>query len=77
MPDIKELHSELHRQTVNFIPKAGDAVERAAKRECLNKTDTINRAALLYDFVSEIMAADGKVLVREAGSEETLIVRLF
>lgn len=69
--------NELHRVTVNLIPKAWDAVEKTAAREGLNKTDVINRAVQVYGFVSEVVAANGELYVREAGSESLKLIKLF
>ena len=64
---------ELHKITVNLVPKADLALQAAAEREGLNRTDTLNRALQFYDFFSEEAARDTKImLVRKDG--ETLLL---
>lgn len=61
----------VERVTVNLTQKSSDALTRAAATDGLNKTDTINRALQLYDWVLDqrerlgfelaVIGADDKV----------------
>lgn len=52
---------ELTKITVNLIPAAADALQNAADRDRLSRTDIMNRALQVYDFVSTQLAG-GKTL---------------
>ncbi len=45
--------TNLNRVTVNLVPKADQALERAAELTGDNRTDTINRALQYYAFLCE------------------------
>ncbi|MDQ2873984.1 MAG: hypothetical protein M3Y33_03870 [Actinomycetota bacterium] len=67
----------LERMTVNLIPKAAEALGTAAAREGLSKTDTVNRALQLYDYVTGLTAAGAEVLIRTPGSAELTSLKLL
>lgn len=56
--------TELHKVTVNLIPKAWDAANETATRTGLTRTDVINRALQVYAFFEQTAAEGGEVLVR-------------
>lgn len=65
--------NELTRLTVNLIPKADAAMQAAAKREGLSRTDIVNRALQLYEFAGQIGDEGGELLVRNRAGELTLV----
>jgi hypothetical protein len=62
--------SRLTKVSVNFLPESMNALDEAAEREGISRTDVLNRAAAVYNFISEkkrervmflLKASDGKV----------------
>ena len=67
------MSTDLQRVTVNLIPKSSASLDRLAERTTMSKTDVINRALQLYDFIDGETAAGGQILVRSAdGTAEVL-----
>lgn len=65
--------AELHKVTVNLIPKAWDAVAATSERLGITRTDTINRALQAYAFLEAEMAAGAEIIVRrQDGAAETV-----
>ena len=62
--------------TVNLIEKAAIALTDAAGREQLTKTDTINRALQIYQFILECDWAGDELLLRHPdGTAERVHLR--
>ena len=63
--------------TVDLTPSSVDALLRAARTGGLNRTDTINRAIQVYDFVLDILAEgpDNCLLVLRNGKPERIDLR--
>jgi len=76
MDNIKTLDSRrgLDRITVNLIPKASRALASAMGRNGDSKTDTVNRALQLYEFVTRLEAEGGTLYVR--GQDGTELERI-
>ncbi|MGW4462045.1 hypothetical protein [Micromonospora sp. NPDC004704] len=51
--------TDLVKVTVNLNPRAVDALDSALGRTRDTKTDTINRALVVYSLVLELMERDG------------------
>lgn len=54
---------ELTRVTVNLIPKAAEALDHAAALDRMSKTDTINRAVQIYDYLIDKGAHGYEILI--------------
>jgi hypothetical protein len=65
------------RLTVALIPMAGDELQRLQDRTGLSKTDLVNRAITLYEFVDSQLTNDRDLLVRDNRTRETELVRLI
>ena len=61
---------DLRRITVNLTPRAQEAPEQAVKLTRDSKTDTLNRANLVYAYLMDIIQNEGEVFVRDAGHDE-------
>ncbi|MFG1605506.1 hypothetical protein [Actinoplanes sp. NPDC049265] len=63
--------------TVKLTSKSVDALNRASRLAELNRTDTINRALQLYDFV--VSAVDGNeknvLIIERNGKQERILFR--
>jgi hypothetical protein len=62
------------RVTVNLIKKASDALTAVSAREGMNKTDAINRALQIYNYLSAGAARGDDILIRDpqTGATERL-----
>lgn len=69
--------AEPPRITVALIPKAAGDLARLQGRTNLSKTDAINRAISLYEFIEAQIRAGRDLLVRDQATGETQLVRLL
>jgi hypothetical protein len=61
------------RVTVNLTARAWHALEAAVQRTGDTKTETINRALQIYNYLDELMHSGGAVYVQDAhGKPERL-----
>jgi hypothetical protein len=67
----------VERITVALIPLAAENLQQLLDRTSLSKTDIVNRAITLYEFIDAQLRADRKVLIRDDKTEETQIVRFL
>jgi hypothetical protein len=65
------------RITVALIPKAAADLQNLQDNTSLSKTDLVNRAISLYEFIDEQMRAGRDLLIRDNGAGETQLVRLL
>jgi hypothetical protein len=65
------------RITVALISRAAADLERLQARAGLSKTDIVNRAITLYEFIDEQMDAGRDVLLRDRKTQEIQLVRFF
>ncbi len=65
------------RITVALIPKAGEDLLRLQERTSLSKTDIVNRAISLYEFIESQLQAGRDLIVRDRETGETQLVRLL
>lgn len=63
--------------TVKLTQRSIDALDRASRMAELNRTDTINRAIQLYDFI--VNALDGNernaLIIERDGRQERILFR--
>lgn len=64
------------RITVALIPKAGEDLQRLQDRTSLSKTDLVNRAITLYEFIEAQQRAGRELLVRDSktGEMQTVLI---
>ncbi|MFK3981792.1 hypothetical protein ACI2K4_15620 [Micromonospora sp. NPDC050397] len=67
----------LVKVTVNLVPRTVDALATACTRTRDTKTDTINRALLVYNLVLELMERGGGHLVLQNPDGSTERVHLL
>jgi len=65
------------RITVALIAKATDDLRKIQERTGLSKTDVVNRALTLYEFIDSTLAEGSELLLRNKETGETAIVRLL
>jgi len=67
----------VERITVALIPKVADDLVRLQDRTALSKTDLVNRAITLYEFIDSQMCKGRDVLIRDSQTGETQLVRFL
>jgi hypothetical protein len=65
------------RITVGLIPKAAEDLRRTQARTGLSKTDVVNRALSLYEFLNERLASGHELLVRRGDTGALELIRLL
>jgi hypothetical protein len=65
------------RITVALIPQAGEDLQRLQDRTGLSKTDIVNRAITLYDFIDAQLREGRDVIIRDPKTGETQVVRFL
>jgi len=65
------------RITVNLTARGAGALADLVRRTGDSKTDVINRALSVYDFIESVMSEGRKVYVSKVGSDETERVHLI
>jgi hypothetical protein len=69
--------SATDRITVALIPKVAEELQSLQDRTGLSKTDIVNRAITLFEFIDEQMHATRDVLIRDRTTGEIQIVRFL
>jgi hypothetical protein len=67
----------LDRITVALIPRVADDLQKLLDRTGLSKTDLVNRAITLYEFIDQELSTGRDLLVRDKASGETQVIRLL
>ncbi len=70
-------HGGLERVTVNLTPRSSKALEQAAELTGDSKTDIVNRALQLYEFIEQIFNTEGHVYVRTGPDGDLERLRLL
>lgn len=73
--EIQRLATE--RITVALIPKAADDLSRLQSATGLSKTDIVNRAISLYEFLQTQIDADNDFVVRDRKTGESQLVKFL
>ncbi|MGW7469538.1 plasmid partition protein ParG [Streptomyces xantholiticus] len=61
--------SKLYRLTVNLTEASHRALESAAARAGRSKTDTVNRALVINEWVEKVIDGGGSIYVEESAGE--------
>ena len=64
------------RVTIALVPKAGQDLQWLQDRTSLSKTDLVNRAISLYEFIDAQQRADRDLLIRDraTGDAQTVVI---
>jgi hypothetical protein len=65
------------RITVALISKAVADLQRLQDRTGLSKTDLVNRAISLYEFIDQQISANQNLLLRDKTTGDTQLVQLI
>lgn len=67
--------TDLTRLTINLTRRAVDALDRAATKTGDSRTDTVNRALVVYATVTEFATQDGQIrMLHSDGTTVTVVV---
>ena len=67
----------LVRLTVNLTQRSVNALNRLAERTGYSRTDIINRALQVYDYVDDILDRGGELLIYEPDEDEPRSIKFF
>jgi hypothetical protein len=65
------------RITVALIPKAGEDLQQLQDRTKLSKTDLVNRAITLYEFIDAQQRAGRELVLKDSKTGETQTVLIL
>ena len=65
------------RITVSLVPKAASDLAAIHSRTTLSKTDIVNRALTLYDYIDDRLASGSELLIRNSETGETERIKLL
>jgi hypothetical protein len=65
------------RITVALVKQAGQDLQTLQDRTGLSKTDIVNRAISLYEFIDAQVKDGNDLLVRDQKTKETQLIRLL
>jgi hypothetical protein len=65
------------RITIALIPKAAEDLQELQDRTSLSKTDLVNRAITLYEFIDAQQRSGRELLLRDSTSGETQSVLIL
>jgi hypothetical protein len=65
------------RITVALIPPAAEDLQHLQDRTGLSKTDLVNRAVSLYEFINTQLEEGRDLLIRDNEANETQVIRLM
>lgn len=72
-----ERQAVAERITVALIAKASEDLRRIQERTGMSKTDVVNRALALYEFIDRRLADGSEILLRSEGASELELIRLL
>ena len=65
------------RITVALIPQSADDLQRLQDKTSLSKTDLVNRAITLYEFIDSQLRGGQDLILRDRKTGETQLVRFL
>jgi hypothetical protein len=75
--DVVRLQPVPDRITVALIPDAGADLQKLTDRTGLSKTDLVNRAITLYEFIDAQKRENRDLLVRDRKTGDTQTILIF
>jgi hypothetical protein len=76
-PTVNERPTVAERITVALVKKAGEDLQTLQDRTGLSKTDIVNRAITLYEFIDGQVQAGNELIVRDPKTGETQLIRFL
>lgn len=75
--DVGRQAAPADRVTVALIPKAAQELQQLHDRTHLSKTDIVNRAITLYEFIDAQLKAGNEFVIRNPATGDTFQVVLL
>lgn len=69
--------STADRITVALVPKATGDLQATVDRTGLSKTDVVNRAVSLYEFIDARLSEGAELLIRDSKTGQVEQIKLF
>lgn len=77
MPSNAGSQTIVDRITVALVPKASEGLQHLTATTGLSKTDVVNRAITLYEYIDSQLADGRDLILRDPRTGETQIIRLL
>lgn len=74
-PQTRQVASE--RITVGLVPRVSEQLQRLQERTSFSKTDLVNRAITLYEYVEAEASKGNDLLVRQKDSGELFVIKIL
>ncbi|MER7209839.1 hypothetical protein ABT340_22500 [Streptosporangium sp. NPDC000239] len=74
-PQARQIVSE--RITVGLVPRVSEQLQRLQERTGFSKTDLVNRAITLYEYVEAEASKGNDLLIRQKDNGELFIVKIL
>jgi hypothetical protein len=71
------VRTQAERITVALIPQSADDLQRLLDKTSLSKTDLVNRAITLYEFIDSQLRDGQDLILRDRKTGETQLVRFL
>ena len=75
--EVARPQSGADRITVALIPRAGEDLQHLQDRTSLSKTDIVNRAITLYEFIDAQQRAGRDLVIRDTATGETQTILIL
>lgn len=62
---------------VNLTERASERLEATCELTGYNKTDTVNRAIIIADYVEQMLRKGGQILVRDLETSDLQELKIF
>jgi hypothetical protein len=69
--------STADRVTVALVPKAAGDLQQTVERTGLSKTDIINRAVSLYEYIDGRLSSGAELLIRDDKTGQVELIKFF
>ncbi len=69
--------SQPERITVALIPQSADDLQHLQDKTTLSKTDLVNRAITLYEFIDSQLRSEQDLILRDRKTGETQLIRFL
>jgi hypothetical protein len=65
------------RVTVALVPKAAGDLQQTVERTGLSKTDVVNRAVSLYEYIDARLSRGDEIMIRDGKSGQVEQIKFF
>jgi hypothetical protein len=69
-PEAEDRSPVTDRITIGLLPKVSDDLQRLQDMTSMSKTDIVNRAVTMYEFIEDQLRAGRDLLIRDSETQE-------